>query len=279
MKNTLLTILVVLSSISFSWATDFCSRTQADILSVLESPMARIAFKNEGGLFNGGVCWWHSRLQRSSVYLSRFAPEKPKPSAEAAKNILLALRKMSQTVTIPGYSDFISFTKDHQGIAQQILNDWQTYDGVFNSEWRRGISGRSTLPAADLEKQMRAVFEFTKTSPVPVWIMAQMKGITSHAFLVVDMVQTGAGYDMKVIDSNVPGKTRRIQYRVGQTTVTVIGSDYAFIPYVGFQNDFRLITSAIKGACRSVLSTVMDEFPEIQDGDIEYPAVQRQFPQ
>jgi hypothetical protein len=256
---------------TISFATEYCSRTQSDIRQLLEEPTARISFKNAGGFFNGGVCWWHSRLQRSAIYLARFAPEKPKATAKQARGILLALRNMTQTVTIPGYSDFASFTRDHQATAQKILDDWQAYDGVFNAEWRRGISGNYSLPADQLEKRMKIVFDLVKSSPVPVWVMAQMKGITSHSFLILEMVETGTGYDLKVIDSNLPGKIRKVEYKFGQTTVTVIGSKYAFVPYVGFQNDFRLITAAIKATCRGVLPSVMDEFRHIEDGAIEYP--------
>ena len=270
MTKIFLTLALIIFSIP-AFAQDFCSRNQRDISAILTNPAARIAFKNDGGLFNGGVCWWHSRLQRSATYLARFDARKPKPNAEGVKAILQALRNMSQVVVIPGYADFYAFTKENQQATQKMLNDWQKYDGFFNAEWRRGISGKPSLPAPELEKQMLKVFEYFKNSPVPVWIMAQLKGITSHSFLIVDMVQQGNGFDLSIIDSNIPNKTRTIQYRYGSTALRVVGSTYDFVPYVGFQNDFRLISDAIKGTCRNLRAKGMGEFTHVQDGEIELP--------
>lgn len=269
MKNIIFISISLLFSLS-GFAQEYCSRNQSDILAALNNPSQRIAFKNAGGLFDGGVCWWHARLQRSAVYLAKFEPSRPKPSAALVNSILMGLRSMEKTVVIPGYSDFYTFTKENQAATQKMLDGWQTYDGVFNQEWRRGISGRTSLPADELEKQMQAVFTAYKDSPVPVWVMAQMKGITSHSFLIVDMVQQGSGFDLKVIDSNAPGKTRQIAYKYGQTSLVLVGTTTPFILYVGFQNDFRLISAAIKASCRTK-TPFLDDFSHIQDGVIELP--------
>lgn len=267
MKNYLISLCLFLLSFSTS-AQEVCSRSQKDILDFLNTPQQRIAFKNAGGLFNGGVCWWHSRLQRSAAYLAKFAPTKPKPSTAQVDEILLSLRSMNKIVTIPGYPDFYSFTKEHQGPTQKMLNNWQQYDGVFNMEWRRGISGRTSMPAGELQKQMTSVFDFFKSSPLPVWVMAQMKGITSHSFLVIDMIQQNDGFDLEIIDSNAPSKNRKILYRYGQTSLTIDGTKTPFITYVGFQNDFRLIEAAIKSNCRGG-TPFLDDFAGVKDGTIE----------
>ncbi len=264
----LLTLSLLILPLS-SFGGDLCSRTQSDILSSLQNPMNRIAFKNTGGIFDGGVCWWHSRLQRSATYLVRFAPEKAKPSTAQVNAILFSLRNMNKVVTIPGYKDFNSFTNDYQEQTQKMLNRWQRFDGVINHEWQRGISGHSSLPAADLEKQMQSVFEFYKNSPLPIWVMAQIKGISSHAFLIIDMKQVSRGFDFHVIDSNHPGIIGLVQYEYGQTSLREVGQKYSFVPYVGFQNDFRLISAALKTQCHSF--TLDKDFSNIEDGQVELP--------
>jgi hypothetical protein len=267
MKYLITLSLLILPFTSF--AAEFCSRTQTDILNSLENPLNRIAFKNAGGIFNSGVCWWHSRLQRSATYLVRFAPEKAKPTATQVSSILFSLRNMNQVVTIPGFTDFKSFTKAYQVQTQKMLNDWQKFDGVINREWERGISGHSSLPSAALELQMHKVFDFFKNSPLPVWVLVQIKGISSHAYLILDMEQVSNGLDFHVIDSNHPEKKGLVQYRYGQTSLREVGEKYTFVPYVGFQNDFRLISASLKTHCHSF--TLDRDFAHIEDGQIELP--------
>src|SRR6476620_3641879 len=96
---------LILFSVSVH-AQDVCTRSQDDIKRLISDVSSRVAFKNQGGFFNGGVCWWHSRLQRSSAYLVKFAPSEVRPSGPELDFILHSLRVMNKVVTIPGYSDF-----------------------------------------------------------------------------------------------------------------------------------------------------------------------------
>jgi hypothetical protein len=244
-----------------------CVRTQSQIRSLLALASSRVAFKNAGGLINGGVCWWHSRLQRSSAYLVHFEPHKLPPTPLELRKILHSLRVMDQIVFIPGYSDFASFSKDYGNEIQQMLNDWQKRDGFFNFEWIRGISGRHSLSAADMRKRMDAVYLQYKKSPTPLWIMAQIKGVTSHSFLVLRMNKNAHGYDMTVIDSNYPLKNISIIYHEGDNALRAQGAKYTFVPYVGFQNDFRKISLALKKDCGNEGFVMPVE--GILDGEIE----------
>jgi hypothetical protein len=244
----------------------FCTRTSLNISEYLGFPSSRISFKNDGGLFNGGVCWWHSRLQRSSAYLVKFAPAKARPSSAQAALILKALREMNQVVEIGGYENFNDFTKDNKPLVQKMLNEWQKIDGFFNMQWVRGISGASKLSPGQLEYQMKRVFDFYKSSPVPLWVMAQIKGITSHAFLVVDMVTLPRGFDLTVIDSNYPSLNFTLHYQFGDTTLVHPKSKTKFVPYVGFQRDYQLISGALKNYCHVKNLSELDQVPE---GDVE----------
>lgn len=234
---------------SSAHATDFCERTNQDIAQLLVDPANRIGFKNNGGLFNGGVCWWHSRLQRSSIYLAQFKPEADLPTDSQVEEILTSLRKMDHVVVIPGFKDFQSFSSQYQKQVQKTLDHWQFIDGFINQEWIRGISGKSSLPASEMKAQMDKILDSYLKSPTPIWIMLQIKGITSHALLVMEMKPTDDGYQLSVIDSNHPQDSRTISYHEGDTYLSL--GDMDFVPYVGFQNDFKSIFAAIQETCKN----------------------------
>jgi hypothetical protein len=249
-------------------ALSFCDRGSDQIRALLEAPENRLAFKNRGGLINGGVCWWHSRLQRSSVYLSQFSPESPPPSEPELQKILLDLRTMKNVVRIPGYSDFETFSRDYEKEIQALLEGWQRIDGFFNFEWIRGISGNYRLPWNEMQIRMNKVFSFYRSSPVPVWLMAQMKGITSHSFLLLKMEETNSGFDLWLIDSNHPSKTVLAHYNQGDQYLQVEGHKSTFVPYVGFQEDFRKISQTLARHCgRDQLSS-----GSIPKGEVELPS-------
>lgn len=269
MKNLFAVILFCLTLPAF--AGSFCERNGQDITDLLADVSNRIDFKNQGGLFNGGVCWWHSRLQRSSIYLTRFAPNAPKPNASQLRQILLGLKNMNQVVVIPGYENFNSFTQENQRAVQALLDQWQREDGFLNFEWMRGLSGKSSLPPQEMEAQMQRMYRFYLQSPVPVWVMAQMKGIIAHSFLIRHMEAVPNGFELEVIDSNKPKELRMIRYRVGDEVINFDGGKIPFVPYVGFQEDFVRMGQAIRNHCENQKSFIEDELiPEtIERGEIE----------
>jgi hypothetical protein len=232
---------------SASETGNFCTRTEEDILVAFAEPSFRMGFQNQGGLVNGGTCWWHSRMQRSAIYLSRFRPELPRPDREGVERILKDLVHQRQVVEIPGYSSFFEFTRDHQAQVQRELDLWQIRDGFVNQQWIRGLSGRSKLPSRRLERRMERIHRVFQGSKPGLWIMAQMKGITSHALLLLGMEPTVQGYRLRFIDSNFPDETRELEYRRGDRALDL---GYAeFIPYAGFRNDFRRIAAALDAHC------------------------------
>lgn len=264
------TLLIALSLFSFtSFAGDFCARTQSDMKTLLSDRSSRISFQNAGGLFNGGVCWWHSRLQRNSAYLVQFRPTLPRPTAPELNLILNSLRSMNKTVVIPGYSDFETFSHDYKPQIQAMLDSWQKADGFFNFEWMRGISGRSELEPAQMKAQMQNVYDHYKASPTPLWIMAQIKGITSHSLLILKMAQTENGYAMNVIDSNHPQDTVEISYHEGDRNLHATGESYSFVPYVGFQNDFVKLSAALKSTCGGLTEGL--DLSQVKPGEVELP--------
>jgi hypothetical protein len=266
MKKTLFAFLFLTLSVS-SFADEFCGRTQSDLKEILSQKSSRIAFKNGGGLINGGVCWWHNRLQRSSAYLVQYRPQENKPTEPELQKIYSSLRLMDQVVIIPGYSDFESFSSDHRVGLQNLLNEWQKRDGFFNFEWIRGISGRFSLPAGDMKLRMDDIYNHYKNSPTPLWIMAQIKGLTSHSLLILTMTYRESGYDMIVIDSNHPQDLVNIEYYHGDTFLHAKGEKYNFVPYAGFQNDFKNIQAALKKSCGN--KSFLLDLSHLRDGEVE----------
>ncbi len=271
MKILILLSLFASSSL-FAQSRNFCERNRGDILSLMQVPEARIAFKNAGGLMDGGVCWWHSRLQRSSFFLAKYNPENSKPTPVQLNSILAGLRNMDRVVTIPGYENFESFTRDYQGQIQNLLNDWQVFDGFYNFQWIRGISGNSILPPKDMEVRMNAVYQSFRQSPASMWVMAQMKGVVSHAFLVVGMEVVNGGYDLELIDSNNPREVVRVAYQAGDQFLQTNRSTTAFVPYVGFQEDFRKISKGLSTFCKNKSDELVLELRNVRNGDVELPA-------
>lgn len=259
----IITLFFALSSMT-ALADNFCMRTNLHIKDLLNKQSSRLNFANSGGLFNGGVCWWHSRMQRASVYLAKYRPELAKPNANQLASILRSLSEMSRVVEIPGYSNFRDFSRENQKAIQRTLEAWQRVDGFINQQWIRGISGSSTLPADQLERKMHNIFQGYQQSPTPIWLMAQMKGIVAHSFLLVEMNEVQNGFKLKVIDSNRPTLTREINYQVGSRSLNVFGDSTQFIPYTGFQNDFQKIKRAIDRYCKAssvkLMSIPMGDF-------------------
>lgn len=263
MKN----LLLILSFISLPvLGSDFCDRTSLDIVTSLEVRSSRIGFKNQGGLFNGGVCWWHSRLQRASAYLVIYRPEKRPPTVQEAVQIIKTLKTLNKVVEIPGFKDFLSFSMAYQNQMQSVLEAWQREDGFFNMQWVRGISGRSELGPDQMKNRMETLYQQFLDSPHPLWIMAQIKGIESHSFLVLDMVPTPDGFELRVIDSNLPKETTTLRYSMGERSLKHPRSSYTFVPYSGFQKDYDLIFKSLKNYCNSDFSLWSRSIPK---GEIE----------
>ncbi len=230
----------------------------------LEEASSRIHFKNQGGLMNGGVCWWHNRLQRASAYLVEFKPEMPAAGQQQVEKILADLKRMKKVVVIPGFKNFDSFTQAHQKEVQKLLEGWQKEDGFLNQQWARGISGKYELEPKAMQERMNSLYQQFLDSPHPVWVMAQIKGISSHAFLILDMVPVGKGYEVKVIDSNYPTQTKSFTYVYGQKFLKHPKDKYSFIPYLGFQKDFDVILASVKDYCGEILNFNAKDIPKGQ---------------
>lgn len=223
--------------------------------AMARDPHFRLSFDNDGGLFNGGVCWWHSRFQRAVWTLAEYRPELSKPTRKEAIRIIDNFSHFRGVQVIPGYSDFRSFSADFKKEIQNELNAWQLRDGLFKQSWLAAMKGRANLDKnpAKLQRMMDDLYQYSlqgiREGFTP-WVMLQLKGIIgAHSALIVDMKRNSAqnGYALSIVDSNFPERTSTWTYEYGDGQMG--HSLYDTIPYRGSHRDVPAIRTALNSYC------------------------------
>ncbi|EQC47533.1 hypothetical protein [Bacteriovorax sp. Seq25_V] len=199
MKRVLFVISLLASVSSFASISErnFCS--QANMQLKLSKAKNRLSFTNRGGLFNAGVCWWHSRFTRNANYLAVFNPSKP--ALEDPTALIKKIRKGKEVVEIPGFSSLEQFSRYYEEEIQKVLESWQLIDGAVNQQWIVGLWGKSEVSPENMEKRMNKLYARVSQGEV-VYQKLQIDGIDAHAWLVIDMAKTANGYKLLVVDSN-----------------------------------------------------------------------------
>ncbi|NOI86996.1 hypothetical protein [Vibrio sp. 99K-1] len=216
----------------------------AGIKEYFESNENLIAFKNTGGLFNAGVCWWHSRLQRAALYLTTYRPNEPKCSKKEAKKIIRNLIKAKEVAEISGFNNFSEFSIEFKEEIQKYLNLWQLYDGLLLWQWINGLSGSYETTPEKLKKYMDEIYEEVAVRKRIAYVKLQIKGIDSHALLITEIEQAsdGQGYIFNFIDSNSPDSAFNAYYMYGQTHLDLYNKS---VPYLQREDDIDKFLSAI----------------------------------
>lgn len=257
-------LIIFISSLLFFptlWASplpqsksEYCARfyedaeNQLSIQDFANFPENLMAFKNNGGLFNGGVCWWHSRFQRNIFYLAIFRPDLPRPNRAAIKALVSKIRQGNSVVLIPGHHDFEEFSRENEDMIQAELNNWQLYDGVILGGWMDGLKGNTKISPSRLLKLMDELHEYVDVQKKVAYEKLQIKGITAHAWLVVGMKKNTSGYDLGFIDSNNPRMSEIYSYKIGDTSFNLLGYG-KFVPYLEFKNEERRLLETGKIYC------------------------------
>lgn len=234
---------------------EFCARFNnapgaSEVLQELSSDSVNLmAFKNDGGLFNGGVCWWHSRFQRNIFYLSVFRPDLEKPKSVQQRQALIhQIRLGSAAIIIPGYHNFEEFSLENQKLIQSELNDWQIYDGVVLGSWIDGLKGDTKVEASILESMMKEVYDYVAIKKKIAYQKLQIKGITSHAWLVVGIKKSDSGFEVGYLDSNSPRMSLNYSYKSGDTSFFIKGYGN-FVPYLEFKREEERLSQSAKVYC------------------------------
>lgn len=255
MLKTLTATLLLTSTLSFAGTlpttkAEFCARyADTTVLSTYTSESSNLmAFKNNGGIFNGGVCWWHSRFQRNVFYLSIFRPDLNPPTASEIRALIKEIRAGQSIVTIPGFSNFADFSETYKTEIQAELDAWQRFDGIVWAVWIDGLKGATKVKPDVLKTMMDTVFQYVEVDKKIAYQKLQIKGITSHAWLIVGMKKGENGYEVGLIDSNIPRMSRNYSYKVGDSSFNE--KSYGdFVPYLEFTREESRISSVAKKFC------------------------------
>jgi len=167
-----------------------------------------------GGIMDAGLCWWKSRLNRSALYLTRYSPEKAKPTRGEAEKILENLVSFSHTVEIPGFKSFHEFTQEYPDLVKEALEAWQIHDAIPGA--MRTLNPLRPTFYLKNKNQFRdvAIMErmLNQYGSLP-YVLVQIKGLTAHSWLIKKIapvlsknIFTGkpyiSAYKMTIIDVN-----------------------------------------------------------------------------
>lgn len=257
MKFTLIVLTIVASSFQvFAQSPsmseeEFCSdRRDPDFVKDLtQSSSNLMSFQNQGGLLNGGVCWWHSRFQRNALYLTIYKPELDKPTDADALKLIDQIKAGKKVVIIPGFKNFSQFSYAYAVEIQRELESWQKVDGIAKFAWVRGLSGKTELSPDKLKERMDRLYEDVEVNHNIAYNRLQIPGIDAHAWLVVHMKKVGGGYNLEILDSNNPDNTETYSYREGDTNLKYRGYSFDFVPYLDQKLEMKKLKRSIDKFC------------------------------
>jgi hypothetical protein len=215
------------------------------------NPANHLSIVNQGGLLDGGTCWWHSLFQRKSFYLAIFEPRLPKPTSDYTNYLINTLAWGEKTVVIPGYSDMNSFSRENWSKIQSLLDFWQDADGFLKQKWINSVAALPQLNPTLLRYMMDKIFDEVENKQNISWVLlkAQGWGVESHAWLIVDMIKSRNGYDISLIDSNYPLDMRNARYELGSKSIQT--ANYGpLVMYLGRTKDLAVFEKARREFCR-----------------------------
>ena len=256
MKVTLLALAVLACSFqalargpSTSEASFCADRKDVNFVKDLTLSTSNLmAFRNQGGIGNGGVCWWHSRFQRNALYLTIYKPSIAKPTQDEARILIKQIREAKNVVIIPGYKNFRDFSADNADLILRELEKWQKGDGIIRFAWVKGLEGASTVEAGQLKSTMDEIYNEVEVNKNIAYNKLQIPGIDAHAWLVVHMEKVNGGYNLEILDSNFPTGTEIYRYREGDQNFDYHRA-FAFSPYLEKTNEMEKINKTIQKQC------------------------------
>jgi hypothetical protein len=241
--------IVLLSSFTTFANDKFCAekKNPLSIKNSVRNIDNLMAFRNQGGIGGGGVCWWHSRFQRNSLYIVKFNPKLNEPTFDQAREIIKKIRNGKEVVLIPGFRNFYEFSSVYANEIQNELESWQRSHGARGG-WITGLRGKHIVSADKMQLIMDELYQEVKVFGKIAYQKLQIKGITAHAWLVIDMKKTNNGYQLEVLDSNHPYMTKIYNYTLGQTNF-YHQSYGAFTPYLEEKDEQQRLQNVILNYC------------------------------
>ncbi len=206
-----------------------------------------LGFKNDAGLFDEGVCWWHSRFQRKAHYLLQFKPEQNKLSEKENKKIIRKLIRNENVISIPGFKNLNEFSKTYKDYILKRLTLWQVKDGGLRFAWINGLAGRRVLSEEKLRTKMDELYQYLSLENI-AYVKQQLKGIPSHSWLIHEMKKNEDGYLIKYVDSNYSEKVKTQKYVHGDKTFYK-RSGKAFMIFLEQRKEQEKIKKTVKTFC------------------------------
>jgi hypothetical protein len=131
---------------------------------------------------------------------------------------------------------------------------------VFKFAWVKGLKGAVALTPDSMKANMDYIYADVMKSHRMTWAKIQVKGINTHAWIIVSMKPVaGGGYDLVVIDS-LRRTPIEVNYRYGDSQVsTTMGMG---VPTLGEYKDFYKISGAVRRYCGQNYLTDYERFVE-----------------
>lgn len=215
------------------------------------------SFSNFPGIFGG--CWWHSRFQRASIYLTTYRPEKQRPTPEEAQKIIKKIRYGHNVVEINGFRNFAEFSYVYKDLIQKVIIKWQLCDGILLFQWINGLRGKLKINPKKLRKIMDNLYVEVAEKKNISYVKLKIKRMVAHSWLITEMSRTNEGYKFKFVDSNFPrrpieyctqdettGEFR--EYRYGDTSLHMLHLSFSLksVPYLQKKRELKRYKKAIK---------------------------------
>ena len=215
------------------------------------------SFANFQAIF--GACWWHSRFQRASIYLTTYRPEKQRPTPEEAQKIIKKIRHGRNVVEINGFRNFADFSYTYKDLIQKEIIKWQLCDAILLFQWINGLRGKLEVNPKKLKKIMDNLYvEVTEKRNIS-YVKLKIKRMVAHSWLITEMLRTNDGYKFKFVDSGFPfrpldyrtqdettGEFR--DYRYGDTSLHMDNPFFSLksVPYLQNKRELKRYKKAIK---------------------------------
>jgi hypothetical protein len=156
------------------------------------------------GIFGIGYCWWHSRFTLNSSLISSFNdPDGVEVlTDEDAKKVIKSIRR-GKVVKVKNYKNLNEFGAKYEQLIRKELNKWQLSD-TLKGYWVNGLKGKSAMKPEKLEKHIAEIYDSFQKDKKPVYQILQARGLTAHAWVILDIEKKGDVYTFTALDSFYP---------------------------------------------------------------------------
>lgn len=201
-------------------SANICQMSSDDFITKSLHPSNLTSQENEYGPLHTGLCWWHSRMQRASIYLAVFdRPSEAPPTPQEASQIFATIAQLQAVVHIPGFRDWDSFTTAYKNEFYSYLGRWEITD-TLEFQFFRGIRPDSSHNQKALQQIQITVNNFKR---IP-FLMLKRPGVLTHAWLINGMQRVAdSRYKMSLIDSEI--SDHPALYDTDQNTFQYVNED------------------------------------------------------